>query len=115
MTTPVPEIGRAKDELVALACKVRKDWAPDFVDGAIISASNGGMTWEQILVGLPRLMIDPAARPRDLGQARKLPRARMEGDQRIAASAQRGADMARALLDGKIPQQPGPADVRDAQ
>ena len=56
----------AAAELVALAAAVRPDWDERDVSGVIVQATQNGMTWEQVLTGLPRLMADPAASPRDL-------------------------------------------------
>jgi hypothetical protein len=59
-------VHRATPELIALALAVRHDWAEHQVSGAITAAAQDGMTWEQALVSLPRLMIDPKAHPREL-------------------------------------------------
>lgn len=115
MTTPPAEINRATAELVALACAVRPDWEEDFVAGAISAAANDGRTWEQVLTELPRLMVDPAARPRDLTGASRRPRPTLEGDPRLAEGNHRGAEAARAALLASLPRQPGRDDVADAQ
>lgn len=59
-------IRRAQDELVALAVAVREDWSAADVLGALCAAAPAGVTWEQALVGLTRLMVDPGAHPREL-------------------------------------------------
>jgi hypothetical protein len=89
-----PEIRRAIPELQALAVAVRGDWNPDDVRAAIANAATIGMTWPQVLVALPRLMADPAARPgelipdyRDPNRSAKHPDA-----------YERGGDLARDLL-----------------
>ena len=56
----------ATAELTALAAAVRPDWDERNVSGVIVQATQNGMTWEQVLTGLARLMADPAASPRDL-------------------------------------------------
>ena len=56
----------AAAELTALAAAVRPDWDERNVSGVIVQATQNGMTWEQVLTGLARLMADPAASPRDL-------------------------------------------------
>ena len=57
---------RATAELIVLAAAVRPDWDERNVSGVIVQATQNGMTWEQVLTGLARLMADPAASPRDL-------------------------------------------------
>ena len=59
-------VQRATAELAALAVAVRPDWDERDVTGVLTRAVQNGMTWEQVLVGLPRVMVDPAGQPRDL-------------------------------------------------
>lgn len=59
-------VRRALDELIDLAVAVREDWMRTDVQAAALAAANVGVTWEQALVGLVRLMVDPEAEPRDL-------------------------------------------------
>jgi YspA, cpYpsA-related SLOG family len=61
-----PKIHRAQDELVAFAVAVREDWTAADVLGALCAAAPAGVTWEQAVVALARLMVDPAAGPREL-------------------------------------------------
>lgn len=66
MTTTGAEIHRAVTELQALAAAVRPDWPEHDIRGAILEAATVGLTWQQVLVALPRLMADPHARPAEL-------------------------------------------------
>lgn len=66
MTATGAEIRRAIPELQALAVAVRADWVEVDVKNAILAAANAGLTWPQVLVALPRLMADAAARPGEL-------------------------------------------------
>lgn len=65
MNEPTP-IQQAVPQLIELAAHVRPDWSEQAIRGAVIHAATIGMTWEQTLIGLPRLMADPDARPREL-------------------------------------------------
>ena len=62
------DVARATPELTALVLATRRDWQEAWVTSAITAAGHEGMTWPQIAVGLVRLMVDPAASPRDLVQ-----------------------------------------------
>jgi hypothetical protein len=65
MTDPV--IYSAGQQLAALVTAIRlDDWAPEDVHAVIAGAHQVGMTWEQTVVGLVRLAVDPEAKPRDL-------------------------------------------------
>ena len=89
------EIARATPELTALVLAVRRDWQEAWVTSAITAAGQEGMTWPQIAVGLVRLMVDPAASPRDLVQEAPSPLAA----KRDPAVAREGAAAARELLE----------------
>ena len=89
------EIARATPELTALVLATRRDWQEAWVTSAITAAGHEGMTWPQIAVGLVRLMVDPAASPRDLVQQAPSPIAAM----RDPAVAREGAAAARELLE----------------
>jgi len=92
----VSEIVRASCQLTALAVAVRPDWDERDVSGVILQATNSGMTWPQILTGLPRLMADPKAAPRDLIPDGWSPLARVA----YPGASERGAALARQLLTG---------------
>ena len=66
MTSGETTVHRATAELIALAIAVRPDWPEHQVSGAIAAAVSDGMTWEQVLLALPRLMVDPASHPREM-------------------------------------------------
>ena len=89
------DVARATPELTALVLAVRRDWQEAWVTSAITAAGHEGMTWPQIAVGLVRLMVDPAASPRDLVQQAPSPIAAM----RDPAVAREGAAAARELLE----------------
>lgn len=59
---PVP----ASPEMIALAAKTRPDWDPRNVQAVLASAHSIGMSWEQVLAGMGRLMADPKAMPGEL-------------------------------------------------
>jgi hypothetical protein len=82
-------------ELLALVLARRREWAEHHVTAAIETATHDGMTWDQIAVGLARLMVDPKASPRDLVQDAPSPLDR----KRDPAVAREGAAAARELLD----------------
>lgn len=63
---PHVAIVRATPQLRDLATAVRPDWAQDDIQAAIAAATVIGHTWEQVLTGLTRLMVDPKAHPREL-------------------------------------------------
>src|ERR1039457_2703978 len=86
---------RATAELIVLAAAGGPDWDERNVSGLIVQASQNGMTWEQVLTGLPRLMADPAASPRDLIPAGPLAGRRCP-DPSVAAE---GAAVIRELLE----------------
>ena len=90
------EVVRASCQLTALAVAVRPDWDERDVSGVILQATNSGMTWPQILTGLPRLMADPKACPRDLIPDGWSPLARVA----YPGASERGAALARQLLTG---------------
>jgi len=92
----VSEVVRASCQLTALAVAVRPDWDERDVSGVILQATNAGMTWPQILTGLPRLMADPKACPRDLIPDGWSPLARVAHP----GASERGAALARQLLTG---------------
>ena len=89
------DVARATPELTALVLATRRDWQEAWVTSAITRAGQEGMTWPQIAVGLVRLMVDPAASPRDLVQQAPSPIAAM----RDPAVAREGAAAARELLE----------------
>ena len=65
-TAPAAPIQRAGEQLIALALAVRPDWHETHVRADLAHATTIGLTWAQQLIGLTRLMADPAAQPRDL-------------------------------------------------
>lgn len=64
--TDRPAVQPASDHLVALALAVRPDWNEHDLRCAIADARTVGMSWQQVLVGLTHMMIDPDASPRAL-------------------------------------------------
>ncbi|MBA2894451.1 hypothetical protein [Nonomuraea soli] len=95
---PGAEIHRATAELVVLAAAVRPDWAEADVRAALAHAASVGMTWEQALVGMGRLMVDGHAHPRELVPDARDP---LHPARPAAADvAHRGAQLARHLLPG---------------
>lgn len=59
---PVP----ASPEMTALATKTRPDWNERDVRAVLAHAHTVGMTWQQVLVVMGRLMADPKAVPGEL-------------------------------------------------
>ena len=82
-------------ELIALAVARRRDWSDLHITTAIEAATREGMTWDQIAVGLVRLMVDPKAAPRELVPASRTPLDRQMYDPAIARD---GAQTCRELL-----------------
>lgn len=78
MTDPV--IYSAGQQLAALVTAIRlDDWAPEDVQAALARAHQVGMTWEQTVVGLVRLAVDPEGSPRDLLPVHQDPQRRPAG------------------------------------
>ena len=71
-------------ELIALVLARRRDWPEHYVTGAIEAATREGMTWDQIAVGLVRLMVDPKASPRELVPDSRQPLAPRRGNADLA-------------------------------
>jgi hypothetical protein len=82
-------------ELIALALARRRDWSDLHITSAIEAAVREGMTWDQIAVGLVRLMVDPKASPRELVPDSRTPLGRERYD---PAVAREGAATCRELL-----------------
>lgn len=91
-----PTIQRAVPQLVDLAVRVRPDWREADLRAVIAGAATIGMTWEQTLVGLARLMVDEHAHPRELIPDSRDPLRRPR--QADPESTHRGAALARAAL-----------------
>ncbi|SDI40561.1 hypothetical protein SAMN05421505_14911 [Sinosporangium album] len=79
MTESAHTVARAVPELLDLATAVRSDWPYDEVQAVILAAHSAGLTWPQVLVGMARLLVDPAARPQELVPNHRDQRARRAG------------------------------------
>ncbi|WP_158088821.1 hypothetical protein [Thermoactinospora rubra] len=99
---PGAPVHRATDVLIALALAVRPDWPEPDVRAALAAAHTVGMTWEQALVGLVRLMVDGHATPRELIPPHHRI-ARHVDPEAVRASASRGVELARHLLEERDP------------
>jgi hypothetical protein len=75
----LPEIYPATEELIAFALASRHDWTEREVRDALTTAAHCGVTRDQAITGLPRLIVDRQAKPADLVPDSRSPLVRRPG------------------------------------
>lgn len=104
-TDPAPDIHAAPDELLALARAVRPAWDHDTLAAALLAARQAGWTWDRTLAETVRLMRAADGSPWDLKRATADPFHRAAVP---PGTSERGAAMARELLDRPPPLETSP-------
>jgi hypothetical protein len=89
----------APKQLADLAAAMRPEWDRDVLSSAIVAAKNAGWTWTRTFAETARLLTDENATPWDLKRAAASP---LRRDQPDPAAAERGAALARQLLDAAL-------------
>ncbi|PZG20633.1 hypothetical protein [Nonomuraea aridisoli] len=99
---PAAPVQKARGELVALGVAVRPDWNRAEIQAALVDADVIGLTWQQQLVGLARLMVDGHARPAELIPPHQRRTKPVDPDE-VRAVYARGVEQARLLAERDKP------------